>query len=119
MPRQPVGTTPSSLSLSPDKRRLYIACSDANAVAVIDVAGAASKVMGFVPTGWYPTAVRALHNGRLVVLNGKGLGSHPNPDGPNQAQRPARDRARVRRRHSGRFRFCNPQLRRAGTTGLH
>jgi hypothetical protein len=66
-PRQPVGMTPSSLSLSPDKRRLYVACFDANAVAVIDVAGSASKVLGFLPTGWYPTAVRALHDGRLVV----------------------------------------------------
>jgi hypothetical protein len=56
-------------------------------VAVIDVAGAASKVMGFVPTGWYPIAVRALHDGRLVVLNGKGLGSNPNPDGPNYRRR--------------------------------
>ncbi|MBV9503903.1 MAG: bifunctional YncE family protein/alkaline phosphatase family protein [Acidobacteriia bacterium] len=82
-PRQPVGMTPSSLSLSPDKHRLFVACSDANAVAVVDVTGAASKVLGFVPTGWYPTAVRSLRDGRLLVLNGKGLGSHPNPNGPN------------------------------------
>jgi hypothetical protein len=82
-PRQPVGMTPSSLSLSPDKRRMYIACSDANAVAVTDVTGPSTKVLGFVPTGWYPTAVRALRDGRLLVLNGKGMGSHPNPNGPN------------------------------------
>jgi hypothetical protein len=82
-PRQPVGMTPSSLSLSPDKHRLYVACSDANAVAVVDVGSSVSKVVGFVPTGWYPTAVRALSDGRLVVLNGKGIGSHPNPGGPN------------------------------------
>jgi DNA-binding beta-propeller fold protein YncE len=50
-PRQPVGMTPSSLSLSPDKHRLYVACSDANTVAVINVASSASKVLGFVPTG--------------------------------------------------------------------
>jgi YVTN family beta-propeller protein len=86
-PRQPVGMTPSSLSLSPDNRRLYVACSDANTVAVIDVVGSASKVLGFVPTGWYPTAVRALHDGRLLVLNGKGLGSHPNPNGPDFRRR--------------------------------
>jgi YVTN family beta-propeller protein len=82
-PRQPVGMTPSSLSLSPDKRRMYVACSDANAVAVTDVTAASTKVLGFVPTGWYPTAVRALRDGRLLVLNGKGMGSHPNPNGPN------------------------------------
>lgn len=83
-PRQPAGMTPSALSLSPDGRRLYVACSDANAVAVVDVSGEEeSKVLGFVPTGWYPTSVRALPDGRLLILNGKGLGSHPNPDGPN------------------------------------
>jgi DNA-binding beta-propeller fold protein YncE len=86
-PRQPVGMTPSSLSLSLDKRRLYVACSDANTVAVVNVAGAASSVLGFVPTGWYPTAVRALQDGRLLVLNGKGMGSHPNPEGPNYLRR--------------------------------
>jgi DNA-binding beta-propeller fold protein YncE len=82
-PRQPVGMTPSALSLSQDGRTLYVACSDANAVAVVDIAKEESKVVGFIPTGWYPTAVRSLADGRLLVLNGKGMGSHPNPDGPN------------------------------------
>src|SRR5262249_5738186 len=44
-PRQPAGMTPSSLSLSPDKHRMYVACSDANAVAVTDVSGTATKVL--------------------------------------------------------------------------
>jgi len=82
-PRQPVGMTPSSLSLSPDGKTLYVACSDANAVAVADVSGDDSKVEGYIPTGWYPTTVRALRDGRVVILNGKGSGSHPNPEGPN------------------------------------
>ena len=38
-----------------------------------------SHVKGFIPTGWYPTAVRALPSGTLVVLNGKGVRSYPNP----------------------------------------
>lgn len=88
-PRQPVGMTPTSLSLSPDKQRMYVACSDANAVAVTDVSGSSAKVLGFVPTGWYPTAVRALRDDRLLVLNGKGMGSHPNPNGPNPFRWPA------------------------------
>jgi DNA-binding beta-propeller fold protein YncE/phospholipase C len=88
-PRQPVGMTPSSLALSPDQRRMYVGCSDANAIAVTDVTSAATKVLGFLPTGWYPTAVRALRDGRLLVLNGKGMGSHPNPDGPNPFRWPA------------------------------
>jgi len=82
-PRQPLGMTPSALALSPDESRLYVACSDANAAAVVDVSETRSRVEGFIPAGWYPTAVRALPSGTLVVLNGKGPRSYPNPDGPN------------------------------------
>jgi hypothetical protein len=82
-PRQPVGMTPSSLIMSGDGRTLYVACSDANAVAVADVPGKSSKVRGYIPTGWYPTTVRALRDGRILVLNGNGNGSHANPERPN------------------------------------
>jgi DNA-binding beta-propeller fold protein YncE len=71
-PDHPLGMTPSALALSPDRSRLYVICSDANAAAVVDVTEARSQVLGFVPTGWYPTAASALADGRLVVLNGKG-----------------------------------------------
>ena len=82
-PRQPLGMTPSALALSPDGNRLYVACSDANAAAVVDVSEERSRVEGFIPTGWYPTAVRVLSSGTVVVLNGKGVRSYPNPQGPN------------------------------------
>jgi len=88
-PRQPLGMTPSALALSPDGNRLYVACSDANVAAVVDVSGERSNMEGFIPTGWYPTAVRALRSGRLVVINGKGLRSYANPNGPNPSKRPA------------------------------
>ena len=78
-PRQPLGMTPSGLALSPDRKRLYAVCSDANAAAVIDVSGERSDVLGFIPTGWYPTAARVLPSGTLVVLNGKGVRSYANP----------------------------------------
>jgi len=81
-PRQPAGMTPSALALAADGKRLFVACSDANAVAVADVSGVRSLGLGFLPTGWYPTAVRQLPDGRLVVLNGRGLRSYPNPRGP-------------------------------------
>ncbi len=83
-PRQPAGMTPSALALSGG--RLYVVCSDANAVAVADVSKDKSRVLGFVPTGWYPTGVRVLGDGRLAVLNGRGLRSYPNMHGP-QPQR--------------------------------
>ena len=86
-PNHPLGMTPSALALSTDQSRLYVVCSDANAAAVVDVTEARSRVLGFIPTGWYPTAARALADGRLVVLNGKGSQSYPNPNGPNPTKR--------------------------------
>jgi DNA-binding beta-propeller fold protein YncE len=81
-PRHPLGMTPSALAISADQKRLYVVCSDANAVAVADISEAQTHVDGFVPVGWYPTAARVLANGTLVAINGKGSQSYPNPLGP-------------------------------------
>jgi YVTN family beta-propeller protein len=80
----PMGSTPNGLGLSPDGRTLLVASADNNSVAVIDVSRpSASRVAGFIPTGWYPTAVRFTPDGsRILVLSGKGLTSMPNPRGP-------------------------------------
>ncbi len=85
-PRHPLGMTPSAVSLNPDKTRLFVACSDANAVAVADVSEARSRVLGFIPTGWYPMATRVLADNRVLILNGRGLQSYANPEygGPRQ-----------------------------------
>ncbi len=88
-PLHPLGMTPSALALNTDQSQLYVVCSDANAAAVVDVTEARSHVLGFIPTGWYPTAAKALPDGRLVVLNGRGSRSYPNPKGPNPSVRPA------------------------------
>ncbi len=84
-PEAPAGTTPNGLALSPDGRTLLVANADNNVVAVVDVEERGrSTVSGFIPTGWYPTAVGFDRAGRRVyVLSGKGLASVPNPDGPN------------------------------------
>ena len=82
-PMHPLGMTPSALSTNQQGTRLYVACSDANALAVADISAVHTRVLGFVPTGWYPTATQVLTDGQLVVANGKGLGSYPNPKGPN------------------------------------
>ena len=73
---QPLGMTPSALAIDNTGRRLYIVCSDANAVAVVDISESPSRVLGFIPTGWYPTAVTALGDGTIAILNGKGKGSY-------------------------------------------
>ena len=84
-PKAPAGTTPNGLALSPDGRTLLVANADNNTVAVVDVAEPGrSRVAGFIPTGWYPTAAGFDREGRQVyVLSGKGLTSLPNPRGPN------------------------------------
>ena len=86
-PLQPAGMTPSGLALSPDRQRLYVVCSDANVVAAVDLDAERSRLRGFIPVGWYPTAARVLPDGRLFVLNGRGNGSHPNPGGPDPSKR--------------------------------
>jgi DNA-binding beta-propeller fold protein YncE len=84
-PKAPVGSTPNSLALSADGRELYVADADNNSVAVISIAERGqSKVSGFIPTGWYPTAVASTPDGkRILTGSGKGLGT-----GPNHVSRP-------------------------------
>jgi sugar lactone lactonase YvrE len=89
-PGAPCGNTPSSLALTPDGQILFVASSDANNLAVIQVAHPGeSKPLGFIPTGWYPTSVRYdAASKRILVANGKGLGSRANPQGPGPYQNP-------------------------------
>jgi YVTN family beta-propeller protein len=70
-PFSPLGMTPSALALSPDQMHLYVACSDANAVAAIDVSDVRGVVEGFLPTGEYPAAVRASGD-RVWVASARG-----------------------------------------------
>jgi DNA-binding beta-propeller fold protein YncE len=73
MARQLCGTTPAGLALSPDQKTLYAALSDMNAAAVIDVAP--MELKGYIPTGWYPSALAVTGDGkRLLVANAKGTG---------------------------------------------
>lgn len=89
-PQSPPGSTPNALALSPDSQTLYVANADNNAVAVVSVQKpGAGKVRGFIPSGWYPTAVLVSADGsKIIVGSGKGMGTRPNP-GPNQNVRPA------------------------------
>jgi DNA-binding beta-propeller fold protein YncE len=86
-PLQPLGMTPTALAVDAKGTRLYAVCSDGNTVAAIDITSASSRVLGFIPTGWYPTAARVAADGELIIVNGKGLGSYPNPKGPSPMTR--------------------------------
>jgi len=90
-PRQPPGMTPSALALSPKQDRLYIVCSDANAVAVANIAGKDSRVLGWIPAAWYPTAASVLPDGRVAILGGRGLRSYANARPTSPGERPTWD----------------------------
>jgi len=79
-PKALVGSTPDALALSPDGRRLYVANADNNNVAVINVADRKeSRVLGFIPTGWYPTALGIAPDGKQIYVGtGKGMGFRNN-----------------------------------------
>ena len=68
-PGMPAGMTPSGLGLSVDGNRLYVACSDMNVAAVVDISGARSRVTRFIPQAPYPLAVVGLADGKLAALS--------------------------------------------------
>lgn len=75
--RQFRGVIPFGLALSPDQKRLYVAESGINAIAVIDAVKL--KVLGHIPAGWFPSKVEVTRDGKkLIVTNAKGYGSGPN-----------------------------------------
>ncbi len=90
------GSTPNALALSSDGARLFVAEADNNAVGVFDLspstAGSSAAtgndaLKGRIPVGWYPAAV-AVDGADLLVANGKGRGTGPNPrrGQPGQAE---------------------------------
>jgi YVTN family beta-propeller protein len=71
------GVIPFGLTVSPDQKHLYVAESGINAVGVVDVQSL--KVLGHIPTGWFPSKIAVSKDNRhLIVANAKGLGSGPN-----------------------------------------
>jgi DNA-binding beta-propeller fold protein YncE len=73
------GFTPTGLALTPDEKQLYVSLGDANAIAVVNLV--AGSVTGYIPTGWYPTAVVASpFKKQILVANAKGTQTrYPNP----------------------------------------
>ncbi|MFM7245594.1 MAG: bifunctional YncE family protein/alkaline phosphatase family protein [Planctomycetaceae bacterium] len=89
-PDAPPGNTPNSLTISADGKRLFVSNATINAVSVWDVAEPGhARSLGFIPVGWYPTAVRLTKDGsRLLVANGKGVISDSNRNGPRPGYDP-------------------------------
>ncbi len=84
-----LGASPEALALSDDEKTLYVANAHANAVAVVGLdvesvvenrqnansknRNSKSKLLGFIPTGQYASAIGVAGN-YLFVANGKGTG---------------------------------------------
>jgi YVTN family beta-propeller protein len=80
----PEGATPNALALDRANNLLYIANADNNDVAVVHAGGRAKNdVLGFIPSGWYPSALAVLpKQQKLYIGNSKGAGSYSNIRGP-------------------------------------
>ena len=77
------GATPDSLALTADGKTLFVANGYTNNVAVFDVSEPTkSAPLGFIPTGWFPSAVRVAADGRsLLILSARGLNALPDAIG--------------------------------------
>ena len=77
LPDSAVGSLPSALGVSKDKRRLYIANAGNNIILAVNIEEAFPEPDGALPTGWFPTAVVGLDDGALAYLSGKGDFDNP------------------------------------------
>jgi YVTN family beta-propeller protein len=85
-PQSPEGSTPDALCLDADGETLFVANADNNAVAVIDIEKPRhSQVKGFIPTGWYPTAVAVTPDDKRLLV-GVGKGNQTLANLPEQAK---------------------------------
>ncbi len=75
------GSVPQAIALSPDGKRLFVACASLDAIAVFDLDAAKeaheATPLGFIPTEWYPSAL-AIAGNDLLIATAKGQGSGPN-----------------------------------------
>jgi len=118
------GASPEAVALSDDEKTLYVANAHSNAVALVALSekargaksadkiaeAAKSKILGFIPTGQYPSAV-AVADGKLFIGNGKGTGFEPSsmrvsnsgftPNPPNAAFPPNPEKNRQGGQYSG------------------
>ncbi len=89
-PNAPIGSTTNSVALDEKTHSLYIANADNNYLAVFDISRPGHSIAkGFIPVGWYPPPACGFVNGNLLVANGKGLSSLPNPYGPDPMEHTA------------------------------
>ncbi|MFI5329985.1 MAG: bifunctional YncE family protein/alkaline phosphatase family protein [Desulfobaccales bacterium] len=78
---QYTGANSNSVTLSPDEKQLYVTNGNLNCIAVVALGATNSggRVVGLIPTGWYPNSVSFSGDGNWVyVVNGKSpTGANP------------------------------------------
>lgn len=84
VPGEANGSTPDAVAADPARGLVYVALANDNAVMVLRAAKAGSgydftklSPAGFLPTGWYPTAVAVRADGTVLAPAAKGLGGAP------------------------------------------
>ena len=92
MARDLPGVSPTALAMSNDGKTLYVTLGDMNAVAVVDAE--AMQLRGYVPAGWYPSAVAVIGDDRLLIANAKGTNVR-NPNNKPDAHDPLRANAYI------------------------
>jgi DNA-binding beta-propeller fold protein YncE len=83
-PERLKGSNPNALALSPDQKTLYVSNGGANSIAVIHLASGSrekSRVVGLIPTAWYPDSVRISPDGRVLYVANARSDPGPNPKG--------------------------------------
>ena len=73
------GSSPNSVTLSPDEKTAYVTNGGTNSLAVIDLRGYEPEVVGLIPTGWYPTSVATSANGKMLYVINSKSNAGPNP----------------------------------------
>jgi DNA-binding beta-propeller fold protein YncE len=74
------GINPNALFLAPDGH-LLVTFGGINALAVLEPRDTATRVIGLIPTGWYPSAVAADASGRRLFVANRKSPPGPNPKG--------------------------------------
>lgn len=70
------GMIPFGVALAPDRETLYVAEAGINAVGVVRLSD--EKVLGHIPTAWFPSKITVSPDGkRLYIACAKGIGSGP------------------------------------------
>lgn len=76
------GSNTNSLTLSPDQEYLYVTNGNLNDVAVVQLTGTNSgdRVVGLIPTGWYPNSVSVNAAGTWMYVANAKSPTGANPD---------------------------------------